>query len=165
MVRVGFSTHRSNLLSTVIRWLTGSKVSHTWLLIDEPYFGIPLVMEATEVGFRLIPYEVFAKKNDIVEIVSVDPTRLDSVEASVKRAAQWLGDDYDFGGLLGSAVILLGRRLKKRWKNPFASSTAMFCSEAVVLVLKGADYPGTENLDPEATTPEDLLDFLRPKLP
>jgi hypothetical protein len=37
----------------------------------------------------------------------------------------------------------------------------MFCSAAVLRVLRAAEYPGTKDLDPYAETPEDLLEFMR----
>jgi hypothetical protein len=159
VIRVGFSTGKKNVLSAVIRFFTGSKVSHAWLLLEDTYFGLPLVLEATTEGFRLIPYAKFQAKTTVIEVVDLDPTY--PVDSGVKQAAQWLGDSYDFGGLLGSAFVLVGRWLKRKWKNPSASSKAMFCSEAVVRVLQASSYPGADQLDPEATTPQDLLDYLR----
>jgi hypothetical protein len=156
MVRVGFSTRTRNLMSRAIRWLTGSKASHAWLLVEDTFFGIDMVMEATEVGFRLIPFDNFkAEGNDIVALLEA-PYPLDE---GVHAAARWIGERYDFAGLLGSAFVLLGRWLRKKWRNPMASSRSMFCSEAVVRVMQAAGYPGSESFDPEATTPQDLLDF------
>ena len=156
MVRVGFSTRTKNIFSRLIRWLTGSKTSHTWLLFEDSFFCLPMVMEATETGFRLIPYDNFkAEGNDIVAVIE-PPYPLDE---GVQQAARWLGERYDFTGLLGSVIVLLGRWFKRKWKNPLAASKAMFCSEAVVWVMRAAKYPGSEAFDPEATTPQDLLDF------
>jgi hypothetical protein len=156
MVRVGFSTRTKNIFSRAIRWLTGSKTSHTWLLFDDTFFGLPMVMEATEVGFRLLPYDNFkAEGNDIIALIE-PPYALDE---GVQQAARWLGERYDFTGILGSVFVLLGRWLKKKWRNPLAGSKSMFCSEAVVRVMQAAKYPGSDAFDPEATTPQDLLDF------
>jgi len=157
MIRIGFSTHQNNVMSRLIRWFTGSKVSHTWLLIEDAFFGVEMVMEATETGFRLIPYTNFkAEGNDIVAVL--DPAH--PLDAGVRQAALWLGERYDFTGLFGSAFVLLGRWLKRKWRNPFDAPQSMFCSEAVTRVLQAAAYPGAQNLDPAATTPQDLLDFL-----
>lgn len=157
MICVGFSTHSGNVVSRLIRWMTGSKASHTWLLVDDALFGTEMVMEATEVGFRFITYSRFkAEGNDIVTVV----TPAFPLKPGMRQAAMWLGERYDFGGLLGSAVVLLGRWLRRKWKNPLGSSKAMFCSEAVVRVMQAAGYPGSAALDPESITPQDLLDFL-----
>jgi hypothetical protein len=158
MVRVGFSTHTKSVLSRIIRWFTGSKASHTWLIIEDTFFGVEMVMEATETGFRLIPFENFkAEGNDIVAIIEpVYP-----LDVGVRQAVRWLGESYDFAGLFGSVVVMLGRWLKRKWRNPLDRAQSMFCSEAVVRVLQASLYPGSEKFDPSATTPQDLLDFLK----
>jgi hypothetical protein len=157
MIKVGFSTHRRNPLSALVRFLTGSKASHCWLLIqDEPFFGIPMVMEATEVGFRYIPLSVFKARNDIVAVVS-SPYPL---EKGVHAANAWLGKNYDFLGFFSTFFVLVGRWLKRKIKNPVRSSRAMFCSEAVARVLQASGYPGISGLDPSSVTPQDLLDLL-----
>lgn len=163
MIGVGFSTHTANPISRLIRWFTGSKVSHCWLLLEDSFFGVDvlMVMEATETGFRLIPYENFkAQGNDVVAVIVPDH----SLDAGIKHAVRWLGAGYDFAGLFGSAFVMLGRWFKRRWRNPLDSPRSMFCSEAVTLVLQAAAYPGADKLDPSATTPQDLLHFLAPSL-
>ena len=156
MVRVGFSTQTDNVLSKVIRWITGSRVSHAWFLIEDSFFRVPMVMEATETGFRLIPYDNFkAEGNDIIVVLET----VYSLDAGVQEATRWLGERYDFAGLFGAIFVLLGRWLRRKWRNPLASAKAMFCSEAVVRVLQSAQYPGASVFDPASTTPQDLLDF------
>jgi len=64
-------------------------------------------------------------------------------------------------GLFGIFLTLVARWFKrKKWKNPFTSANALFCSEAVVRVMKAAAYPGAGRLGDETTTPQELLDFL-----
>jgi hypothetical protein len=156
MIRIGFSTVTSNLVSRIIRWFSRSKASHAWLLVSDETFGLELVMEASEMGFRLVPFESFKKKNTIVALF--DPVV--PLESGVKEAATWLGESYDFLGLFGALFVILGRWLKRKWKNPFHSSKSMFCSEAVVRVLQSVAYPGTEGMNPDSVTPQDLLDLL-----
>lgn len=156
MIKVGFSTHQKSIVSKIIRWFTKSKASHTWVLFEDTFFGMEMVMESTDTGFRVVPFANFkAEGNDIVALV--DPVA--PLDEGVKAAAAWLGESYDFGGLFGSAFVLLGRWLRRKWANPWASAHAMFCSEAVVRVLQAAKYPGSSAFDPEATSPQDLLDF------
>lgn len=159
MIRIGFSTSKRNIFSAVIRWFTKSRVSHAWVLIHEPFFDMEMVLEATEFGFRMVPYETFRAKTNVIEVLTLGPSC--PLDSAVKRAGRRLGEDYDFLGLFGGAIVQIGRWLKYKWRNPLASSRAMFCSEAVVYVLQDAGYPGADTLDPEATTPQDLLDFLR----
>lgn len=159
MIRVGFSTRTKSIFSRLIRWFTGSSVSHAWLVYDDAFFGEDMVIEATEVGFRLIPLANFkAEGNDVVAVVEPKSP----LDVGLRAARTWIGESYDFGGLLGASVVILGRWLKRKWRNPLDSPRSMFCSEAVVMVLQASSYPGAEKLDPSATTPQDLLNFLAP---
>lgn len=149
MICVGFST-TNMVLSRFIRWVTGSTTSHAWLLFD--FHGIPMVFEATFEGVRLIPLEVFKKSNDIVVIYQTP-----CGEETLKPIFHKLGQNYDFGGLLGSAVVQLGRRFRRRWNNPWNNGKALFCSEIVAEWLRDVGYPGAENLASAEVSPQDLL--------
>jgi len=119
-----------------------------------------MVMEATEVGFRYIPFSVFSGKNDVLEVIT-PPHPLDK---GVHMANAWLGESYDFVGLFSTFFVIVGRWLKRKVKNPGQSSRAMFCSEAVTRVIQASEYPGTVDLDPASVTPQDLLDLLKKDL-
>ncbi len=159
MVFVGFSTPRRwNPLSALIRAMMKSPVSHAWLLVEDPLFGLRLVLEAHSTGFRLIALPQFVRDNKIVYLVQV----AHPIEPGLPEAGGWLGDEFDVKGLFGIFLTLVGRWLdRKAWKNPFTSSRALFCSEAVVRVLKAARFPKAEKLGDETTTPADLLAFLQ----
>jgi len=155
-IKIGFSTSGS-FVSRAIRWFTRSTVSHAWLLVEDGFFGVSVVMEATNGGFRLVPFEHYVNEHTrLVRLV----TPKTSLEEGVKKAALWLGEHYDYGGLFGMAVVVVGRWLRRRWRNPWESSRAMFCSEAVVYVLQASGYEGADGLVPSTTSPEDLLRFL-----
>jgi hypothetical protein len=134
-----------------------SNVSHVWLLLDDALFDVDMVMEASEFGFRLIPYESFAAKNEIIEVI----TPKYPLEEGVKLAATWLGQRYDFMGLIGMAVVLVGGWFRKKWHNPLQSARAMFCSEALVRVLQGSKWPKSEDLECARIGPEALLKFVK----
>lgn len=158
MIQVGFSTHRNSLLSWLIRKLTRSEASHAWILLDETYFGTQMVLESVGIGgFRLVTYDLFKKQKNRV-IALVDPGV--DLEPGVHEAAQWLGTSYDHLGFFGAGIAVLGRWIYRRWHNPFRSASSQFCSEAVVRILQTSHCPGADSLDPETTTPQDLLDFL-----
>lgn len=158
MVYIGFSTPtRWNILSWAIRQATGSRTSHAWMLVDDPFFKLRLVLEAHSTGFRLVTLEKFAGENRIVTVAI--PRR--PLDDAMPVAGNWLGNAFDARGLAGMAWVLLNRLLHLRKKrNPFRSARALFCSESVVRTLKAAGYPGAEALPEEDTTPQDLLDFL-----
>lgn len=156
MIRIGFSTNKTNPLSSFIRWVTKSQYSHCFLIVEDAFFGVDMALEADQYGFRLVPLEQFAKQHDIMLVVSpVAP-----IDEGVKKAATWLGESYDFTGLFGMAFVLLGRWLGRKWRNPLRAAHAMFCSEAIVYVLRAANYPGAADLTPSDTSPEDLAEFL-----
>ncbi len=158
MVYVGFSTPRRwNPLSALIRAMMRSSVSHAWLLVEDPAFQLRLVLEAHTTGFRLVSFARFVRDNRVVALV--EPGH--PIDPGLPEAGGWLGDQFDVLGLFGIFLALVGRWFsRKRWKNPFTSTHALFCSEAVVRVLQAAHYPGAERLEDETTTPQDLLDFL-----
>jgi len=157
-VKVGFSTSRK-LLSRLIRLVTKSKASHTWLLVTDSFLGVDMVLQATMGGFQMVSFDAFQKKHKIITIVDL----AHPMDMGVKEAAQWLGFRYDYLGLLGELFVEFGRWFKRKLKNPLNDPKAMFCSEAVVRVLQASSYPGSETLDASATSPQDLLDFLLSK--
>jgi hypothetical protein len=159
MVYVGFSTPRRwNPLSALIRAMMKSKTSHAWLLVEDPLFGLRLVLEAHSTGFRLISFANFVRDNRVVAIVA--PAH--PLDQGMPEAGGWLGDEFDVLGLFGIFLTLVGRWFSaRRWRNPFTSARALFCSEAVVRVMKAAHYPGAGGLGDETTTPAELLAFFQ----
>ncbi len=157
VIRVGFSTRRRNILSWFIRKVTKSPVSHTWLLLEGSFFGHDMVLEAGHQGYMPIPYEVFSRTCDVVAI----KTPKYSLEEGVVQQIPEIGSDYDYPGLFGGFFVMLGRWLRVKVKNPFQSSKALFCSEAIMDGMKRSGYPGTEHLNPSDVTPSDLLKFFQ----
>jgi len=156
MIKIGFSTSKTNPLSGLIRWVTKSQYSHCFLIVEDAFFGVDMALEADQYGFRLVPLEQFAKQHDIRLVVSpVVP-----IDDGVKKAATWLGESYDFTGLFGMVFVMLARCLGRKWRNPLRAAHTMFCSEAIVYVLQAANYPGAAELEPADTSPEDLAEFL-----
>ncbi len=159
-VFVGFSNPRFwNPLSWAIRAATGSKTSHAWLLVEDPMFELRLVLEAHSTGFRLVSFARFVKSNKVVAIAVPHPTG--ALASGLPPSGEWLGASFDVMGLVGMLWVLIGRWLRQKpWRNPFPTPSALFCSEAVVRVMKEAEYPGSADLGDETTTPADLLAWL-----
>lgn len=156
-VFVGFSTPRTwNPISALIRRMMNSKASHTWLLVEDPLFELRLVLEAHETGFRLISLAEFVKNNKIVKLLQ--PAH--PLAKGLPEAGGWLGDEYDVRGLIGIFFVTVAKFFRHKIANPFTSSRALFCSEAVVRVMKAAGYPGAEKFGDETTSPADLMTFL-----
>lgn len=156
MTRVGFSTPKAfNPVSWVVKKFTGSRASHAFFVYHDADFDMDMVMEAHELGFRLTPLKQFERKNEIVKLV--EPKN--NIDEGLRQIARrYLGSMYDYAGLIGMAVVMFGRFLKRKWKNPFRGSKSVYCSEAVILAMKQS--VGYEQLDLDSdSSPQDLLDF------
>jgi len=143
-------------MSWLVRRLTGSTASHAFFVYQDEDWQTDIVMEAHELGFRVAPLAHFQKKNTLV--ATFYPKA--SIEVGVRYVAmEYLGTAYDYGGLFGGFVIMLGRWLRRKWDNPLNDAHSVFCSEAVVIALQKSNYPGSERMVAQDTTPQDLLDF------
>lgn len=156
--RIVFSAGNS-WLSKAIMWFTRGKASHSFFVYYDQDFEADMILEATggpmSGGFRIIDYEDFKKKNKII----LEHEARHDLSVGFKKSRKWLGAQYDLGGLIGFIWVLLGRWLRKTWHNPFCSSRALFCSEAVARVCQWSSYPGFEEVDPETMSPQDLIDI------
>lgn len=150
MTRVGFSTS-NKLLSRFIRWVTGADVSHVWFLFERD--GKDYVFQADMGGIQINDYMLATSKWTIIKII---PLKVD-----IELPWDKLGEHYDYGGLIGNFFVYVGRWLKKKWSNPFASAHAMFCSELVAFTLEEKKYPGADQLgDISRVSPKDIEAFL-----
>jgi hypothetical protein len=118
--------------------------------------GMDVVLEA-HFTFRAVPYAWFKKRN---KIVAEFPIECPNAEAIVTTCASFLGEQYDYTGLLGGIVVSVGRWFKKKWHNPWGNPWLNTCSESMVRGLKAAPYPGSEKLNVEDTDPQTLMEFL-----
>jgi hypothetical protein len=155
-VRIGFSTPKAfNPVSWVVKRATGSRASHAFFVYFDVDFEMEVVLEAHELGFRLIPRAHFERGNRIVKLVS--PRH--AVDVGLKKVAhRYLGSMYDYAGLFGMVVVLVGRWLSRKWKNPFRGSKSVYCSEAVILAMKASAGYETLGLHSDSS-PQDLLDY------
>ncbi len=154
-VQIGFSV-ATNWNSRLILALTGGNVSHTFLLLDTDDFG-KMVLEETGTGWSLRTYAQFlAGKTKIVKVI--DPPV--SLNAALPTTLNWLGERYNYTGLIGMAWVCIGRWLGRKWRNPLRSNNSMFCSEALVYVLQTAGWAPVKDLDPESVDPQELEQIL-----
>jgi len=152
MIYVGFST-TNFIVSRIIRRLTKSEVSHTFFAYLA--FGRLWVLEAGFLGICIVPLDKFAKKNQIILLVPVKELNTEDLSSAMDR----LGDAYDFGGLFGGIFPIIGHWLKRKWKNPWDNTKAMFCSELIVTTLQDAKFKGMEEFVAADTTPQELKDY------
>lgn len=153
MIYIGFSTNPKNPLSRIIRWFTKSQVSHCFIIFR--MFGKDWILESGAKGVVVLPMsKLGGVMKAAVAIPELAPDDLGKVMEND------LGDNYDYGGLFGMAVHIIGRWFKTKWRNPWNDSRAMFCSEFVVQALQQCKFQGADQLEAANTTPQDLLDFL-----
>lgn len=153
---IGF-TAGDNWIGKAIRFFTRQEASHAFMAWDDPNLG-RMVMEAAFDGFHIRPWDVALKGTRIVALIEPKGKGADKL---LGACARWLGEPYDYPGLLGMTVTMIGRWFKQNWRNPAGGSKPMYCSEAIATGLQEVKYPGAEKLIPSETTPQDLLDFLR----
>jgi len=155
-MKIGFSTSNS-VISKIIRKLTRSEVSHTYL--KHNIEGHDLVLHANEHGVEFDKYVDFNRKFTIV--AEYDLIMTDAQEkAFIFYAVQQVDRPYDFLALVGFAWVLLNKAFKRKIGNPFKNKAAYFCSELMLTSLQAAKFFGSEHLDRDLTTPEDLMGFL-----
>ena len=150
MTTIVFAT-TSKPLSRLIRWATRSRVSHA--VIGTSWEDVRVVIEATTGGVKNSPRALWGENHIVVAEYAFKP----SVTVDLSEAVSKIGTAYDYVGLLGYLVVLFGRRLGRKLRNPLASEKALVCSEFVLCLDKDGSIPEWKGLDPEATTPEDLL--------
>lgn len=138
----------------LIRWFTRGRASH--VLIGVTLFGREVFMHANVGGIQVTPRERFLYKN---QVVAEFETRQEIPSDLLRMAAGHLGESYDYVGLFGFIwPMMLWRWLHLKVKNPLANARGMVCSEFVARVdTDGLVIPEFRGLDPEDTTPEDLL--------
>jgi hypothetical protein len=155
---IGFSTPRSfNPVSALVRRFTNSECSHCFFLYWDDDFQCDMVLESHELGFRLVTWQRFVRKNRIIALV--EPAH--SLDPGFLKLGEWVGSAYDFGGLIGQAFVQLGRWMQRKVRNPFRSSRSMFCSESIARCMQWAGHPDAKTFSPKETTPQDLLTFYR----
>lgn len=151
MVTIGFST-TDEYLQRLIRWFTRSKTSHCWFSTELE--GVPVIVHATIGGIKIEPRVTWEKHNKIVSEFAYSS----DISEGVKHAFTLLGTKYDYVALLGYIFVIFWKRwFGKKIKNFLASPNAMVCSELLVNLAKHGSISEWENLDPERTTPQDLL--------
>lgn len=149
---VGVSTTNA-ATSRFIRWLTGSTVSHSFLAFTA--VGKTWILQAEWNGIIITPIDRFQAQNTIVLMVPI----IELTDEHMAHSMESLGTPYDYTGLFGAAIPLIGRWFKKKWINPFNSSKALFCSEMVAGTLKEAGLL-LSSVSPPDTTPEDIRAIL-----
>jgi hypothetical protein len=156
-ITIGFST-TNKLISRFIRWITGAKVSHAWIGFNDDTLGQRMVMQAERWGYEIRPWARWLTQNTWMAEFELSQ---EPATASLQFIATFLGSDYDFK----SAILLGLKRWFRRWfKSPTQSPTKIMCSEGVIRFLQYSQYEFAAKLDPESTSPGELLSVVTKSL-
>jgi len=143
------------LLSRIIRAFTRSTVSH--VAIGTSMQGVPVVIEASGWGVRIFPRKRWERSREVV----AEARFYVDISGEIPYAIEFVGDRYDYVGLLGYLIVMPLRWLGKKIRNPLGNPRAFVCSELPLRLDREHRIPEWEGLDPETTTPEDLLRLCR----
>jgi len=148
---IGFSTS-DGFISKAIRWFSRSEVSHAWVSFDCGELEQRLIMHATSGGYKLNHWRRWKKGNTIV----AQFVCREDLSDGLRKMAKQLDHDYDYL----SVIMMMPRRwLGKLFRNPVRDRKKLHCSEALARLLQAHGF--AKDLDPESTTPGDLLEFCR----
>jgi hypothetical protein len=155
-ITVGFSTTRL-LTSRLIRWATRSSCSHAFIAFDDRALRMRMVMQAASWGYELRPWKRWIRENLLVAEFAPQGPRLDE---ALRLIADRLGSRFDFKSALRTGIKgKFDLWHKSRFSlNLNRSPWKLTCSEAVVRFLKFGKYGTADNLDPETTSPGELLE-------
>lgn len=145
---VGFSSHYS-IFSKLIRVITASKISHTYIRILNFYGAEDMVFQASGLTVNYTNYQYFQRKSKVIEEyeMQVSDKQYDTAMTLMSKSA---GKPYSMPEILGILYVLFMREwMKKCVKNPYRNGDKSYiCSELA------AECLGLWNT--EAMTPEDL---------
>lgn len=134
-VIVGFST-RSGIFSSLIKWITNSKVSHTYVRIPVPEYGESVVFQASGLHVNYMNFEVFKKAGNIIIEEYEIKVDNDTYEFGEMLRVMEAGKPYSIKELFGLLWILSMRGFGVKVKNPFRDgSRSYICVELAMLCV------------------------------
>jgi len=152
---VGFEARKYNLLSWLIRRITKSKHSHTFVCLGDPHNNpdVPIIHAS---GFTVhrakLGSLVNRKTNGIIYKIDCNP---ETEKEALSYVLKFEDEPYGYAQLVGFVFVLVFRLCKK---NPI--SKGVVCSELIWRLLNALHIPGIERFDRDTMTPgqgEDLL--------
>lgn len=151
-ITIGFSTSE-RWLSKLIRWMSGSKISHSYIKIPIPDFNEAMVFQASGLTVNYTNYDIFKHEANVIAEYELEVTE------GQFQLAEWVriteaGKPYAVKQLFGYVLVLLCRKAGYQVPNPFADGAAAHsCIELVARSL------GLENV--ESMLPHDLEKLIR----
>ena len=150
-ITIGFSTSHT-LFSSLIRWFSSSKVSHTYIRMPLYSSCSELVFQASGLKVNIEGYKHFESHSTVVKEIELQISDEKYEELEVFMCDS-LGKPYSIKQILGMVLVLVCRSVGCKIKNPFRDGDHSYvCVELVANIL---NIPNAEDM-----TPQDLLDIL-----
>jgi len=118
-----------------------------------------MILQAMQQGTSSDYYPRFIKNNKVKANFSIQCSKEDE-DKILSYLIRQLYKPYDFAALLGFLWVIANRSFGRNISNPFPSKSSYYCSELMVRALQEIKFPGTDRIDPNLVSPEDLLEFL-----
>ena len=152
-IRIGFSTTNS-LFSRAIRYITESKVSHTYIRIYDEFLQVPLIIHSDWPGVVFDHGEQFDLDNIIVQEYEIKSPFL---KPAIKHNLWHLRKKYHWLRVINLAFLVIFKRwLVRKVKNPSINPRSLICVDFILYLLNDA---GLTSLPIGTMTPHELMEW------
>jgi len=149
----------NSLYARIIRYLINGSVNHVFFIFWSEDWHDYLSMETDWRGTVLVPAKDLVQS--MYKVRYFQCLNKDLVEGLLANF-DLVGKKYAWSSIFGFLLkIIYQNTFKRIIPNPIRSKNRVFCSELAVDVLKKSGVGFSKNLDPESTSPEDLLDLIK----
>lgn len=145
---IGFSTH-PGIFSTLIKFITNSKVSHTYTRILIPEYNESMVFQASGFYVNYMNYKIFKEKSTVIEEYEIEVDD-DTYQFAEMMRVMEAGKPYSIKEIIGLLWILIMRGFGIKVKNPFRDGSDSYICVELVMLCVGL------KADSENTTQEDF---------
>lgn len=155
---IGFETSRKSIYSKLIRWFTGSKISHVFIVVGEIH-GRPVALEANDSGVDLVFLSKYHTPDHYYVLYKPGSRSSKDIDFALAMLVRLYHNvPYGWGQIAGFIFDRFTSRLG--YKRNFFSE-GVVCSELGFQYarLLGCPLP---NMDPNLVSPADLMDLMDP---
>lgn len=145
-VIVGFSTY-PGAFSSLIRFVTNSKVSHAYIRIPVPEYNESMIFQASGLWVNYCNFKVFQEKSKVVEEYEIEIDEETHQYGEMLRVME-AGKPYSMKELFGLVWILIMRGFGVRVKNPFRDGSASYICVELAMLCVGLETD-SENITQE----------------
>lgn len=147
-ILVGFSSH-PGVFSSLIKYVTNSKVSHTYIRIPVPEYNDSMIFQASGLTVNYTNYSVFKKKNTVIEEYEIEVDDDTYAFAEMLRVME-AGKPYSMKEIIGLLWVLTMRGVGVRVNNPFRDGSHSYVCVELAMMCVGLER------DSENVTQEDF---------